>query len=259
MIKLYTNEEILYADKVESIEPKKILLSDNQIEEEFDRRKFLLYSALTLGTIIYPTKSEAFWWLIPLALRSIVTIGVRGGISRAVSSTVIRQGGKTGIRLAGKFKNGSKGIKTQEINKVTTKFQASTGLTLSTSNLLRAGEEVSANPATVIWDTEGHYNSPNTGETFKNTALLSIENKTSKSLETKLRLALIHSDGRKSHYLQHTLKINKYGNGTVDISKLFTKLEMKGRQTIVYDLEKYNDLIQISSPNKDIFVTNLIV
>ena len=259
MIKLYTNDEILYADKIDSIEPKKILLSDTQIEEEFDRRKFMFYSALTMGTMVYPTKSEAFWWVIPFIIRPFIRIGLRGVMSRGVTSTITRTARGTGINLARRFRNGSKVIKRQEVTKVKTKFQASTGLTLSTPNLLRAGEEISHNPATVIWDSEGDYTAPKTRERFKNTALLRIKNRTSKSLETKLRLALIHRDGRKSHYLQHTLKINAHGKGTVDISRLFTRLEMRGRQTIVYDLERYNDLIQISSPNKNIFVTNLIV
>lgn len=254
MIKLYTDDGVIVSKKeiittTSDTERALLSLKENH-RKSMDRRQFMVFSAVLAGSIVYPTKAEAWiWWLIRPAISFIV---------RRNTTRIITTGGRQAIQIGKNFKNQSRVKKIKEIKKLETEFKASVGLNLNPQALLSAAEIVAESQTKIIWDRDGYHYSSKRGEEFKNIAWLKIENKSNDYVETKIKLALLTGQNQVTFKRQHTLEVAPNASEEVDVSSLYRKLPENGIQYIVYELTKHQNQIKISSPNKKIYVTNLI-
>lgn len=252
MIKLYTDDKVIISKKeiitsVTDMERTLITLKENP-KKNMDRRQFMMFSAVLAGTIVFPTKAEAWiWWLI----RPVLTFTFR----RRATTTFVRNA----VHLGNGYKNASKINKVKKLKKVENTFKATLGLNLNPQALLSASDVVASQQTDIIWDREGYHKSSKTGEEFQNIAKLKIENKTNQYIETKIKLALLVGQSQTTFKRRYTIKVAPRANEKVDVSNLYRHLPRNGIQYIIYELETHQNQIRISSPNKKIYVTNLIV
>jgi len=252
MIKLYTDDRVIVSKKeiitsVTDMERTLITLKENP-KKNMDRRQFMMFSAVLAGSMVFPTKAEAWiWWLI----RPVLTFAFR----RRVTTTFIRNA----VRLGNSYKNASKVNKVKQLKKVENTFKAKLGLSLNPQALLHASDVVASQQTDIIWDREGYHQSSKTGKEFQNIAKLKIENKTNQYIETKIKLALLIGQSEETFKRRYTLQVAPRANEKVDVSHIYRKLPRNGIQYIIYELETHQNDIRISSPNKRVYVTNLIV
>lgn len=251
MIKLYTDDRVIISKKeiitsATDMERTLITLKENP-KKNMDRRQFMMFSVVLAGTMVFPTKAEAWiWWLI----RPILTFAFR----RRATTTFV----SNTVRLGNGYKNASKINKMKKLEKVENTFKATLGLNLNPQALLSASDVVASQQTDIIWDREGYHKSSKTGKEFKNIAKLKIQNTTNEYIETKIKLALLTGQNQQTFKRRYTIKVAPRANDRVDVSHLYRGLPRNGIQYIIYDLETHQNHIKISSPNKKIYVTNLI-
>ena len=253
MIKLYTDTRVIVSKKeiitsVTDIERTLITLKENT-KKDMDRRQFMIFSAVLSGSMVFPTKAEAWiWWLI----RPVLTFSFR----RRATTTFV----SNAVRLGNGYKNASKINKVKKLEKVENTFKAKLGLNLNPQALLSASDVVASKQTEIIWDREGYHQSPKTGKKFQNIAWLEIQNKTNQSIETKIKLALLSGQDEQTFKNRFFLKVAPNANQQVDISYLYRNIPKRsnGIQYIIYELETHQNQLRIRSPNKKIYVTNLI-
>ena len=251
MIKLYTDDRVIVSKKeiitsMTDMERALITIKENP-KKDMDRRQFMMFSAVLAGSMVFPTKAEAWiWWLI----RPVLTFAFR----RRATTTFV----SNAVRLGNSYKNASKINKVRKLEKVENTFKAKLGLSLNPQALLHASDMVSSKQTEIIWDREGYHQSPKTGKEFQNIAWLKIHNKTNEYIETKIKLALLSGQNQQTFKRRYTLQVAPRANDRVDVSHLYRGLPRNGIQYIIYDLETHRNHLKISSPNKKIYVTNLI-
>lgn len=251
MIKLYTDDRVIVSKKeiirsATDMERTLITLKENP-KKNMDRRQFMMFSTVLAGSMVFPTKAEAWiWWLI----RPIISIFVRRGATTTFTNTT--------IRLGNAYKNASRINKVKKLKKVENSFKAKLGLSLNPQALLHAADVVSSKQTDIIWDREGYHKSSKTGKEFQNIAKLQIQNTTNQYIETKIKLALLTGQNQQTFKRRYTIQVAPRANERVDVSYLYRGLPRNGIQYIIYELDSYQNQIKISSPNKKIYVTNLI-
>lgn len=264
MVKIYTDNKLIVSKKeiitsVTDVEKALITLKENP-KKSMDRRQFMLFSAVLSATMVFPTKSEAWvWFLIRPALTFLFRRVATKTIIRQTGKELVKKNGKTALNLSKNYKNYSQKQKKVEVEKVKNTFETKLGLTLDPTSVLHAANVVSNRQTQIIWDTEGYHEASN-GEVFKNIAWLQVKNKTNNFIETKIKLALLNGQNSTTFKRKYVLQANPRADLKIDVSHLYREIPNngKGMQYIIYELETHKHAIQISSPNKKIYVTNLI-
>jgi len=261
MIRIYTDNKLIVAKReiitsVTDVEKALITLKENP-KKNMDRRQFMLFSAVLSATMVFPTKSEAWiWFLIRPALTFLFRREVRKRIIRSTGGNLIKHGGKTALNMSKNYKDYSSKQKKVEVKKIKDTFEAKLGLTLDPTSLLHSANMVSNGETKIIWDREGYHEASNK-EIFSNIAFLEIRNKTNKNIETQIKLALLNGQKEQSFKRRYTLKASPNARAKVDVSHIYRGLPKTGIQYIIYELETHKKDIQISSPNKKVYVTKL--
>jgi len=255
MVKLYTKDKVLVSKKeiiTEITDAERVLLTlkKNQ-RKSIDRRQFMMFSTILTASMIFPTKSEAWvWWLIRPALTFI--------FRREATTAVVRSAGTTAVRLGSTYRNASRSEQIKKVERVKNTFETRVGLSLNPTAVRHAADVITNNETKIIWDREGYHKSSKTQEEFKNIAWLKIENKTNQYIQTKIKLALLSGQSQQTFKRRYELQVGPEANEKVDVSHLYQNLPKNGIQYIIYELESHQNKIRISSPNKKIYVTNLI-
>jgi len=250
MVKLYSDDKVIISNQeiiTTATDMERVLILKENSKKSMDRRQFMMFSALLAGSMAFPTKAEAWFWFFIRPALSFV-------FRRRVTTAFV----KNTVRLGNSYKNASKVNKVKQLKKVENAFKAKLGLTMNPEALYHASNTVVSKQTNIIWDRKGYHKSPKTGEVFQNMAWLAIENRTNNYIETAIKLCLFDGNSE-THKRRYFLKVAPRAYSKIDVSQLYRELPRNGIQTIVYELETHQNDIRISSPNKRVYVTNLIV
>lgn len=259
-MKLYSDSELIHSQE--------IILSTSDIitstgSDELKRRNFMLLSAFSMAMMMYPTKSEAFWWMLARVLvRPFIRFAVKSGTRRAVtvSSGVVASTrlAKAEVSVSKKFLKGKN--KKKKAEKVQTELSIETELPISpkgVSQVLEHMENNTSSKKTVWWDQTGIAENKR-GEVFMNQLEIKIRNKTDHYIERKIRLILLNEYGNEELSKQFTLKAGAKDTGIFNLNEYFRKLPKTGVKRIAYDvLGGFND-VEITSSSSNVLVTKLI-
>lgn len=257
-MKLYTDSELIHSQE--------IILSTSDIitstgSEELKRRNFMLLSAFSLAMMMYPTKSEAFWWMLArVFVRPFIRFAVKTGTRRpvTVSSGVVASTrlAKAEVSVSKKFLKGKN--KKKKAEKVQTELSIETELPISpkgVSQVLEHMNNTSSNET--VWDQTGIAENTR-GEVFMNQLEIKIRNKTDHYIERKVRLILLNEYDNEEFSKQFTLKAGAKDTGIFNLNEYFRKLPKTGVKRIAYDvLGGFND-VEITSSSSNVLVTKLI-
>lgn len=267
-MQLYTDNKILEANKIilsEDINQKiitsqKLILAED-IENEYNRRKFMFFSLACVGMMLVPTRAEAYWHLVRLAysifkfVKNVVrSINVVNKVQRI--TTGINKTKKVHIpRISIPKKKLTKKNKLKQSYEIAEKLSDVIDLDISPKGVNQVTTHTSNN--TTVWDRRGYGTSKNI--TYKNRAMIKITNKTSHSVERKIRFMLINNINKEELYHDFVLKADANDIGFFNLSDFFQELPKTGKKRLVYDiLGNFND-VEVSSTDKNIFISKLLV
>ncbi len=253
-MELYSSDEMIMSQEITFTE------KDNK---EFKRRQFMLFSAYSTAILMFPTKSEALWWMVARVLiRSFFKFSIKASSNRGVvvTSGIVASTklAKAEVSLSKSFLKGKN--KQKKADKVKKELSIETELPISTEGISYVLDHMNDKKQfnTTVWDKTGIATNGR-DETFMNQVEIKIRNKTAYSIERKIRLILLNKYKEKEFLKQFTLKAAPNETGTFNLSEYFRYLPKIGVKKMAYDvMGGFND-IDISSLNKNILIAELIV